>query len=79
MKLRIDQLGAQLKKQLVPVYIVSGDEPLQVARCCDQIRQYARNAGFSERHVYHIENGFDWGGLSQHGQQPVAVCPEADS
>ncbi|WP_163371203.1 DNA polymerase III subunit delta [Endozoicomonas acroporae] len=60
MKLRIDQLGAQLKKQLVPVYIVSGDEPLQVARCCDQIRQYARNAGFSERHVYHVENGFDW-------------------
>ncbi|MBO9483335.1 DNA polymerase III subunit delta [Salinisphaera sp. G21_0] len=61
MKLRIDQLGAQLKKQLAPVYIVSGDEPLQVARCCDQIRQYARDTGFSERHVYHIENGFDWG------------------
>ncbi|WP_257285583.1 DNA polymerase III subunit delta [Endozoicomonas sp. SESOKO1] len=61
MKLRIDQLGAQLKKQLAPVYIVSGDEPFQVARCCDQIRQYARNADFSERHVYHVENGFDWG------------------
>ncbi|WP_422489193.1 DNA polymerase III subunit delta [Endozoicomonas sp. ALE010] len=61
MKLRIDQLGAQLKKQLAPVYIVSGDEPLQVARCCDQIRQYARDTGFSERHVYHVENGFDWG------------------
>lgn len=61
MKLRIDQLGAQLKKQLAPVYIVSGDEPFQVARCCDQIRQYARDTGFSERHVYHVENGFDWG------------------
>ncbi|USE37882.1 DNA polymerase III subunit delta [Endozoicomonas sp. SCSIO W0465] len=61
MKLRIDQLGAQLKRQLAPVYIVSGDEPLQVAQCCDQIRQYARDSGFSERHVYHVENGFDWG------------------
>lgn len=61
MKLRINQLGAQLKKQLAPVYIVSGDEPLQVAQCCDQIRKHARNTGFSERHVYHVETGFDWG------------------
>lgn len=61
MKLRIDQLGTQLKKQFAPVYIISGDEPLQVAQCCDQIRKHAREAGFSERHVYHVENGFDWG------------------
>ena len=61
MKLRIDQLGVQLHKQLAPVYIISGDEPLQVAQCCDQIRQHARSAGFSERHVFHVENGFDWG------------------
>ncbi|KEI70503.1 DNA polymerase III subunit delta [Endozoicomonas elysicola] len=61
MKLRIDQLGAQLKKQLAPVYIISGDEPLQVAQCCDQIRKHAREAEFSERHVYHVESGFDWG------------------
>ncbi|MFK0572061.1 DNA polymerase III subunit delta [Endozoicomonas sp.] len=61
MKLRIDQLGAQLKKQLAPVYIISGDEPLQVAQCCDQIRKQARDTGFSERHVYHVETGFDWG------------------
>ncbi len=61
MKLRIDQLGTQLKKQLASVYIISGDEPLQVAQCCDQIRKHAREAGFSERHIYHVENGFDWG------------------
>lgn len=61
MKLRTDQLGAQLKKQLAPVYIISGDEPLQTAQCGDQIRQHARAAGFSERHVFHVENGFDWG------------------
>ena len=61
MKLRIDQLGAQLKKQLAPVYIISGDEPLQIAQCCDQIRQHARAVGFSERHVFHVDNSFDWG------------------
>ncbi|WP_067519260.1 DNA polymerase III subunit delta [Endozoicomonas ascidiicola] len=61
MKLRVDQLEGQLKKQLAPVYIISGDEPFQVSQCCDQVRQYARAAGFSERHVYHVENNFDWG------------------
>ncbi len=61
MKLRTDQLTAQLKKQLAPVYIISGDEPLQIAQCCDQIRQHARTIGFSERHVFHVESGFDWG------------------
>ena len=45
----------------MPVYIVSGDEPFQVAQCGDQIRQYARDNGFGERHVYHVEKGFDWG------------------
>ncbi len=61
MKLRIDQLSAQLKKQLAPVYIISGDEPLQITRCCDQIRQHARSCGFTERNVFHVESGFDWG------------------
>lgn len=65
MKLRTDQLDNHLKRQLTPVYIVSGDEPLQVSECCDQIRHQARQMGFSERHVYHAESGFDWGELLQ--------------
>lgn len=60
MKLRPDQLGANLKRQLSSVYIVSGDEPLQVSECCDLIRSQARQQGFSERHVYHVDNSFDW-------------------
>ncbi len=61
MKLRLDQLQAQLQKQLLPVYIISGDEPLQVGQCCDKVRQQARAAGFTDRHVFHIDKGFDWG------------------
>lgn len=61
MKIRPDQLSAQLKRQLSPVYIVSGDEPLQVSECCDLIRLKARNLGFTERHVYHVDNSLDWG------------------
>ena len=60
MKLRPDQLAANLKRQLSPVYIVSGDEPLQNSECCDQIRARARQEGFSERHVFHVDKSFNW-------------------
>ncbi len=63
MKLHPDQLGAHLRRQLSPIYIVSGDEPLQVSECCDQIRSQARKQGFSERHVFHVDNSFDWSEL----------------
>ena len=63
MKLRPDQLSVNLRQQLAPLYIISGDEPLQVSECCDQIRLKARDQGFTERHVYHVDNSFDWGEL----------------
>ncbi|MCK5893465.1 MAG: DNA polymerase III subunit delta [Endozoicomonadaceae bacterium] len=61
MKLRRpDQLEGQLKAKLASFYIISGDEPLQVEESCDQIRACARQSGFTERTVYHVDNGFDW-------------------
>ncbi|MYM64653.1 DNA polymerase III subunit delta [Pseudomaricurvus sp. HS19] len=62
-KLRPDQLAAALKRQLAPVYLVCGDEPLLAQETCDQIRQQARANGFSERELYHADAGFDWEGL----------------
>jgi DNA polymerase-3 subunit delta len=62
-KLRADQLNAALAKALAPVYLVSGDEPLLIQETCDQIRKAARQQGFSEREIYHIESGFDWNQL----------------
>ena len=60
MKLRLDQLQSQLRKDLAPVYIVSGDEPLQIEEACDGIRATARKNGFTDRIVHHIEPGFAW-------------------
>lgn len=60
MRLRADQLPQSLKNGLLPLYFVSGDEPLLQQECCDQIRQQCRNQGFDEREVYHAESGFDW-------------------
>lgn len=60
MKLRQDQLGDHLQRQLASAYLVSGDEPLLVMEACDAIRQAARQQGFDERHLFHAEAGFDW-------------------
>lgn len=59
-KLRPDQLQGDLNKRLAPIYLVSGDEPLIVQECCDQIRQAALKAGVQGRELYHGESGFDW-------------------
>ena len=62
-KLRPEQLSQALSKQLAPIYLVSGDEPLLIQEACDAIRQAARNTGFSERELYHVDNNFEWGQL----------------
>ena len=64
MKIRIDQLTGQLKKQLAPIYIVSGDEPLLQQEACDAIRAAAKKQGFEEREVFHAEANFDWNSFS---------------
>ncbi len=56
-----DQLDAALKRGLLPVYLICGDEPLLVQEAGDRVRMAARQAGFSERELYHADTGFDWG------------------
>lgn len=57
LKLKPENLAAQLAQRLLPVYLVSGDEPLQSGEAADAIRARARAAGFTEREVYFIERG----------------------
>lgn len=63
MRLRADQLEKNLAQSLAPVYLISGDEPLQVQECADTVRAACRKHGFSERQVYHVDNSFDWNTL----------------
>lgn len=65
MRLKAEQLAAHLQKTLAPVYLVSGDEPLQHMETCDAIRTAARNQGYSERRVLEVERGFNWDSLAQ--------------
>lgn len=64
MKLRADQLAARLARGLAPVWLVSGDEPLQLEEACDAIRSAARAQGYSERIVFQAVSGFDWDALT---------------
>lgn len=64
MRLRPEQLERDLQKQLLPIYLVSGDEPLLVQECTDRIRAAARAAGCTEREVLEVDGrSFDWNQL----------------
>lgn len=60
MKLRFEDLKQHLTQGLVPCYLISGDEPLQLREAADSVRQCAREQGFSDRHLLHADKGFDW-------------------
>ncbi len=64
MRLRNDQLASQLQKQLSPIYLISGDEPLQMQEAADEVRSAARSQGFTEREVLDTAAGFDWAALN---------------
>lgn len=65
MKLNFNQLGTHLQQNLAAVYLISGDEPFQLDEATRLIREAARQQGYSERQVFHVERGFDWQQLNQ--------------
>ncbi len=61
MRLYPEKLANHLNKQLLPIYVVSGDEPLLVQEASDLIRQHAREHGCTEREVIDASpKSFDW-------------------
>ncbi|MEM1114077.1 MAG: DNA polymerase III subunit delta [Pseudomonadota bacterium] len=64
MRVYPEKLAAQLQQQLLPVYLVTGEETLLVQECADLVRSAARQQGCTEREV--VETGardFDWQSL----------------
>lgn len=62
MKISAQQLPNSLK-QLAPIYILSGDEPLQMMELSDLISRAAHKAGFSERQTLEVDRSFHWSEL----------------
>ena len=65
MKVFPDKLPEAIAKRLPPVVIVAGDEPLIHMEACDAVRAAAREQGVEEREILHVENGFQWGRLTE--------------
>ena len=64
MQLHQRQLQQHLQKQLLPLYLVHGEEALLVQETCDAIRARAREQGCQEREVLLVTgNSFDWNSL----------------
>jgi len=64
-----DSLPKALAKSIAPVYMISGDEPLQQMEAADQIRAACRKAGFTGTERYQVDNArsFDWQALAMSG------------
>jgi DNA polymerase-3 subunit delta len=63
MLLKGDQLPGHLERELKPLYVLYGDDPLLVLEAADAIRAKARQSGYSEREVLTALAGFDWNQL----------------
>lgn len=64
MQVRVEQLPDEIKRKgLSLVYLISGDEPLQLNETSDLIRHKAREQGIEERVVLDVATGFDWNRL----------------
>lgn len=60
MKVRADQLAAQVHKNLAPIYIISGDEVLLCQEAADSIRKAAQHHQIEERLRFVADAQFDW-------------------
>ncbi len=65
MRLKPEQLGDHLQRQLLPLYLVSGDELLLVQEACDAIRARCREQGCEEREILTVEGKYNWDNLLQ--------------
>jgi DNA polymerase III subunit delta len=63
-QVRAEQLPRKLQAGLSPLYLLSGDQPLQMREAADAIRQCAQTNGCEERLVFSAERDFDWGAVT---------------
>jgi DNA polymerase III subunit delta len=65
--LRPEQLDAALAKKLAAMYVLVGDDWLQLDEARQAIARQARSAGVTERLRFEVEGRFDWSSLKSVG------------
>lgn len=68
MKISSEQLSAHIKKQVLPVYLIAGDEPLIVQESASQVRDFLESSGYEERISYQVDSTFDWSQIEESSQ-----------
>ncbi len=68
MKLSVEDLPRHLAKGLAPLYVIHGEALLLSIEAADTIREAARAAGYDEREVLIVEQGFKWSELRNSAQ-----------
>ncbi|MBI4756719.1 MAG: DNA polymerase III subunit delta [Betaproteobacteria bacterium] len=53
-------LSAHLARELAPLYVLHGNDPLLLTEAADAIRAAARGRGHTEREVLVVQTGFRW-------------------
>ncbi len=74
MKISCEQLDRHLGSGLKPVYVITGDEPLQLEESLDAVRGAAREQGYSERVRLHGDDKFDWSTLAAEADSLSLFC-----
>jgi DNA polymerase-3 subunit delta len=67
-KLASEELPRHLARGLHPLYVIHGDAELLAIEAADAIRAAAQAAGFAERQVLTVEQGFKWSELGNSTQ-----------
>lgn len=68
MKVKAEQLEQTINKQVHPIYIISGDEPLLIQEAGDYVRRLLPNKGIEERLRFVADAQFDWQDVLQENQ-----------
>ena len=65
MKIKLEQLSKTLNSHSLPLYWLSGDEPLLMQEAADLIRSKYKENGYTERETLNVDKSFDWGQFFQ--------------
>ena len=63
MRIQLQQLATNLERSPALVYLICGDEPLQLGEAAELVRADARRKGYVERELLEVESSFDWSRL----------------
>ena len=59
MKIPASNFTRDIQQRIFPIYVLLGEEPLQLQEISDAIRHKARVEGYTDRELFHIDTSFD--------------------